>query len=214
MSKYLHDNNPIYIDGTEIPKNKLGITDAVLLHEVEAQLLKDAYAVFLDELSGKTIFDEAYFKSLHRRTFESLYEWAGEYRNLNMAKGESRFCQAAYLQNESERIFGQLAKEGYLRGTAASSREEFAERLAWYKCELIALHPFVELNGRITRLFFDMIAVANGYELIDYTQAATGKKTNDYIQASIDCVRLADCKKMYAIILNGLRRHDSQENTP
>lgn len=62
MSKYLHDNNPIYIDGTDIPKNRLGITDAALLHEIEARLLKDAYTVFLDELSRETIFDEAYFK--------------------------------------------------------------------------------------------------------------------------------------------------------
>lgn len=214
MSKYLHDKNPIYIDGTDIPKNRLGIADAVLLHEIEARLLKDAYAVFLDELRGGTIFDEAYFKSLHRRTFESLYEWAGKYRNLNMAKGESRFCQAAYLADESARIFGQFAKEGYLQGVASGPREAFAERLAWYKCELIALHPFFELNGRITRLFFDMVAVANGYELIDYTQAAIGKKTNAYIQASIDCVRLADCKKMYAIILDGLRSYGIQERTP
>ena len=213
MSKYLHANNPIYIDGTDIPKNKLGIADADLLHEIEAQLLKDAYAVFLDELSPETIFDKAYFRSLHRRTFESLYAWAGEYRNLNMAKGESRFCQAAYLHDESARIFGQLAKEGYLRGVAAGARETFAERLAWYTCELIALHPFFELNGRITRLFFDMVAVANGYELIDYTQAAAGKKTNAYIQGSIACVQLADCHPMQAIILNGLHRHDSQEST-
>jgi cell filamentation protein len=206
MSKYLHDNNPIYIDGTDVPKNRLGITDAILLHEIEARLLRDAYSVFLEELTAETNFDETYFKSLHRRTFESLYEWAGEYRNLNMAKGESRFCQAAYLHDESARIFAHLAHDEYLRAVAIGSREAFAERLAWYTCELIALHPFFELNGRITRLFFDMIAVANGYKLIDYTQAAAGNKTNTYIQASIDCVRLADCQKMRAIILQGLRK--------
>lgn len=44
MSKYLHANNPIYIDGTDIPKNKLGIADADVLHEIEAQLLKEAYS--------------------------------------------------------------------------------------------------------------------------------------------------------------------------
>jgi cell filamentation protein len=208
MSKYLHDNNPIYIDGTDIPKNRFGITDADLLHEIEARLLKEAYTVFIKELSGETVFDEDYFRSLHRRTFESLYEWAGEYRNVNMAKGESRFCQAAYLQGESSRIFSQLKNEAYLRGPAADSKGEFAERLAWYKCELIALHPFPELNGRITRLYIDMLAVANGYNLIDYTEAAAGGKTNAYIQASIDCVRLADCNKMYAIILKGLQKEE------
>jgi len=53
------------------------------MHEIEAQLLKDAYAVFLDELSSETIFDEAYFRSLHRRTFESLYATRLGFAGLN-----------------------------------------------------------------------------------------------------------------------------------
>jgi len=35
--------------------------------------------------------------------------------------------------------------------------ENYFKKLAYYKCELIALHPFYELNGRVTRIFFDMI---------------------------------------------------------
>lgn len=59
--------------------------------------------------------------------------------------------------------------------------------LAHYQSELIALHPFYELNGRITRLFFDLIAVYNGYEPIDYSAAlAEGSSgLNAYIEASI-----------------------------
>ena len=78
MSKYQFRQSDIYLPGTELPVNRLGIEDEDLLHEVEAQLLEQAYATFVSELQPDTRLDEAYFQSLHRRTFESLYEWAGE----------------------------------------------------------------------------------------------------------------------------------------
>ena len=73
-------------------------------------------------------------------------------------------------------------------------------------CELIALHPFFELNGRITRLFFDLIATYNGYEYIDYKNALEIEEgDNQFIKASIDCMMDRD-DKMYKIILNGLKK--------
>ena len=89
--------------------------------------------------------------------------------------------------------------------------EKFAELLAHYQSELITLHPFYELNGRITRLFFDLIAVYNGYEPIDYSQAlAQGSSgLNTYIEASILCVQRADSSKLQQIILQGLKKAES-----
>jgi cell filamentation protein len=208
MSRYYHENSPVYIQGTDTPVNKLGLEDPELLHEIEAHLLEEAYRVFIDELQTGTVFDEPYFKSLHRRTFKTLYDWAGEYRTVNMSKAGSIFCQPAYLQAESQRIFTELAQDGYLKHGEKWSAEHMAEKLAYYACELIVLHPFYELNGRITRLFFDLIAVYNGYELIDYTEFATpsGMGGNPYIEASIDCVQFADCAKMQVIMFRGLKR--------
>ena len=68
--------------------------------------------------------------------------------------------------------------------------------------EINALHPFYELNGRITRLFFDMIVLFNGYKYIDYS-AVTAK---EYIEAAIECVQFADSESMGTIILNGLNK--------
>jgi cell filamentation protein len=200
-SKYRLDNSPIYIEGTDIPKNRLDIEDPQTLHSLESDLLVEAYTIFLEELTSETIFDETYFKSLHRRTFESLYEWAGRYRTFNMSKGGSRFCQGAYVEKESKRIFEELAARNWLKDCGTCPKEEFAQKLAYFKCELIALHPFYELNGRITRLFIDMIAAYNGYYFIDYRCSA-----EEYIDASIDCVQFADCKKMQKIISDGLKR--------
>jgi cell filamentation protein len=208
VSKYQFAESDIYLPGTDIPKNRLGIEAPDLLHEVEATLLQQAYTRFITELAPSTRFDENYFKALHRDTFESLYEWAGLYRTVDMSKGGSLFCRAAYLEQESRRIFRELEQEQYLKQAANQTVEQFSERLAHYQSELIALHPFYELNGRITRLFFDLIAVCNGYEPVDYSKAlAEGPSgLNAYVEASILCVQRADSSKLQQIILQGLRR--------
>jgi cell filamentation protein len=113
MSKYQLKNSSIYVDGTDIPKNKLNVTDSQLLHEIENSLLEEAYQVFYSSLTSDTILDETYFISLHQNTFESLYDWAGIYRNTNMSKGESQFCLASYLSESSQNIFDKLASENY-----------------------------------------------------------------------------------------------------
>lgn len=162
MSKYQFAASDIYLTGTDILRNRLGITEPELLHEVEETLLQQAYQTFIAECEPSTRFDETYFKSLHQRTFETLYEWAGVYRAVDMGKGDSLFCRATYLEQESKRIFLQLEEESFLNQAKGWQPEKFAERLAYYQSELIALHPFYELNGRITRLFFDLIRVSNG----------------------------------------------------
>ena len=50
MSKYQFQESDIYLPGTDIPKNRLGITEADLLHEIEATLLQQAYQIFIAEL--------------------------------------------------------------------------------------------------------------------------------------------------------------------
>lgn len=119
-----------------------------------------------------------------------------------MAKGESRFCQGAFVASSSKKIFDELSGENYLRSCKSLPKEGFAKKLTYYKSELITLHPFFELNGRITRLFFDMIAIYNGYEFIDYSIFSP----DEYITASIECVRFANSSRMEKIILAGLKR--------
>ncbi|MCR4298867.1 MAG: Fic family protein [Gallionella sp.] len=208
MSKYQFTESNIYLPGTDIPRNRLGIEKPDLLHEVEGALLQQAYTRFITELDPSVRFDENYFISLHRDTYESLYEWAGLYRTVDMSKGGSLFCRAAYLEQEAHRVFRELEQEQYMKQAADLTVEKFAERLAHYQSELIALHPFYELNGRITRLFFDLIAVYNGYEPIDYSQAlAEGPSgLNAYIEASILCVQRADSSRLQQIIQQGLQR--------
>lgn len=199
MSKYQLDDSPIYIDGSDVPKNKLNITDSELIHEIENNLLIEAYEKFSHSLNEDTKFNEEYFINIHKKTFEALYDFAGVYRTVNMSKGNSQFCLSEYLSSQSTRIFTELEKDKYL--TIYNDKIEFAKKIAYYQSELIALHPFYELNGRTLRLFFDLLSVFNGYKPIDYSGSIENGK---YIEASIDCVQYADTTKMEEIILNGL----------
>lgn len=200
MSKYRLDESPIYLEGSEVPKNKLGIVEAELIHEIENNLLLQAYEYFSSQITEKTVLNETYFISLHKKTFESLYDFAGLYRTVNMSKGDSQFCLAKHLSSESKRIFTELENDAYL--LTCNNRNAFVKQLTYYKSELIALHPFYELNGRTLRLFIDMLCLYNGYDFIDYSEAI---ENNAYIEASILCVQYADNTKMEEIIENGLK---------
>ena len=54
MSKYQFSVSDIYLPGTDIPKNRLGITEPELLHEVEETLLQQAYQTFIAECEPTT----------------------------------------------------------------------------------------------------------------------------------------------------------------
>ncbi len=200
-SKYQLVSSKFYYENSDVPKNKFDIKDTQTVHEIERELLEEAYAVFFNELDEHTRFNEDYFISLHKRTFESLYDWAGLYRDFNMAKGESRFCQGEFVKSSSERIFAELANDNFLKDYTTRPKSEFAKKLAYYKCELNALHPFYELNGRITRMFIDMIVAYNGYQFIDYSHITP----KEYIDAAIECVQFADSTALEKIIFHGLR---------
>lgn len=187
----------LYIKDTNVLKNKLGITNSYVIHELEKELLEDAYKVFYDELDEKTVFNEKYYKQLHGRTFKSVYEWAGKYRDFNLTKGDSIFCPESFIKKSMKEVFEELKKHDYLMDL---TKKKFAKRLAYYKCELLAIHPFSEVNGRTTRLFFDMIAAFNGYSFIDYSTVSV----EEYKDASLECILFADYEKMEEIIFNGL----------
>jgi len=202
MSKYRLSQSSIYIDGTSVPKNKFNNSDAKFISTIEKRLLLSAYDKYSEALNPTTRLDENYFINLHKKTFESLYDFAGVYRDVNMSKGESQFCLAQYLDAESKRIFAELKEDKYLKDIAAD-KKEFAKKLAYYQGELIALHPFYELNGRITRLYCDMLALFCGYNAIDYSDAIDN---GAYIDASIACVEYADVTLLEKIIFDGIER--------
>lgn len=139
--------------------NKLGIKDRdeLVIAEREITSLKIAVAK-AEPIHGN--FDFEHLKRIHKFIFEDIYFWAGEFRHVNIAKG-NHFCLHQNIEMYAAGIFGKLKSENYLLDSEAS----IAHRLAYYLSEINVLHPFREGNGRAQRLFIEYLADHAGYKV-------------------------------------------------
>ena len=153
-------SDPYCYPNSRTLKNKLGIKDAEELLTAERRLTKyRAEELFNSPIKGA--FDFQHLQNIHRYLFQDLYDWAGEIRTVDIAKG-NLFCLCFAIESEAHRIFSELKSEKYLKDLNAGS---FSKRLAYYLAEINALHPFREGNGRTQREFIRQLAYQNGYFL-------------------------------------------------
>ena len=107
-------------------------------------------------------FDSDHLRHIHHYLFQDVYAWAGEFRTVPIAKGNSFFARPEHIRAELQKLFHQLAGEQFLRGIDSSG---FCRRAAHYLGEINALHPFREGNGRAQREFIRELAAEAGYEI-------------------------------------------------
>ncbi|MFR5875016.1 MAG: Fic/DOC family protein [Eubacterium sp.] len=160
---YEYDSEYCY-PNSNVLKNNLNITDKEALAAAERELTSLRLAVAKAEfIIGE--FDLAHLQKIHQTIFGDIYDWAGELRHVNIAKG-NQFCLSQNLEAYALTIFDQLKNENYLIGA-----ENIPERLAYYLSEINVLHPFREGNGRTQRLFIEYLAGISGYE-VDFSDVS------------------------------------------
>lgn len=147
--------------------NKLGITRPEDMNEAELVLLQKLYLEVLREHLPPGRISVLHLRRWHRRWLGNVYDWAGQYRSVNMSKDGFPFAPAAQLQRLMQ-IFDTdfLARHTPCRGM---NTEELTEAIAVLHVEFILMHPFREGNGRISRLLADVMAVQAGRDLLDYS---------------------------------------------
>ena len=91
---------------------------------------------------------------IHKYLFDRLYDFAGKIRNLNIAKGGFRFANCLYL-------------EAILPVIEKMPENSFEEIIAKY-VEMNIAHPFMEGNGRATRIWLDMMLKKNLGKVVDW----------------------------------------------
>ena len=139
-------------------ENKLGLTSSAdLAREEERISKKKAVELFetglLDTLpAGKFVTLQA----IHKYLFEDIYDFAGEIRTVNMAKGNFRFAPLMYLQAALESI----------DKMPQSNFDEIVEKYV----EMNIAHPFREGNGRSTRIWLDHILKTEISKVIDWSK--------------------------------------------
>lgn len=141
-----------------VPENKLGLTDSAELAREEERISKKK-AVNLFDFAILKLFSDGTYKTLaaiHKYLFEDIYDFAGELRTVNMAKGNFRFAPLMYLQAALENI----------DKMPQSNFDEIVEKYV----EMNIAHPFREGNGRSTRIWLDHILKTEIGKVIDWSK--------------------------------------------
>jgi cell filamentation protein len=146
MSDYWSSDDPYCWLGSNILRNKIGIRDQRRLQLVEADLVRARAIAGLP--NGR--FSLTHYRACHRWLFGDVYDWAGQYRRVRLAKGESVFCFPEHIDSQMRALFEALRAGQYLSQT---ERPAFVSRAAWFWSEINAIHPFREGNGRTQTLF-------------------------------------------------------------
>ena len=139
-------------------ENKLGITNSAELAREEERISKKK-AVELFESGSLDKLAPGRFTSLqaiHKALFEDIYDFAGELRTVNLAKGNFRFAPLMYLE----------AALANIDKMPQSTYDEIIEKYV----EMNIAHPFREGNGRSTRLWLDQMLKAGIGQVVDWSK--------------------------------------------
>ena len=174
-----YSTDPITMDcyeGTTCLINKFNITDEEKLTSLEADisLMKSAQ---LEKSDMKADFNEEDYKELHRYLLGDIYDWAGEYRSINMTKKGTKFAECDRIPELMNRCFARLKKLNYFLDT---DFDEFIDELVDFYCTINHIHPFREGNGRVQRVFITQLVRYNGCD-INFSQI----NTDDLMVATI-----------------------------
>ena len=148
-------------------ENKLNIKDSSELARQEEKISKKKAL----ELFEKNILDSykaGTFETLskiHKYLFDEIYYFAGEIRNVNIAKGNFRFAPVMYLEQSLK----------YIDKMPQSTYEEIIKKYV----EMHVAHPFGEGNGRAMRIWLDLILKKEINAVVDWNKV----DKNEYLLA-------------------------------
>ncbi|MEG1925231.1 MAG: Fic family protein [Ruthenibacterium sp.] len=148
-------------------ENKFGIANSVELARVEEKTSKKK-ALELFERNLLDTFEVGTFKGLtqiHKYLFDEIYDFAGQLRTVNIAKGSFRFAPVMYLVAALENI------EKMPQSTFNQIIEKYVE--------MNIAHPFREGNGRSTRIWLDAILKKELRQVVDWSKV----DKDDYLLA-------------------------------
>ena len=152
---------------------------------IDGQSRKKAYALFesqlIDSIPEGTVKG---LQQIHSYLFGGLYDFAGQIRTKNISKGGFTFCLAQYLHEQLKLI----------ENMPESSIDEVFDKYV----EMNVAHPFMEGNGRSTRIWLDMMLKANHKCCIDWSKISK----NDYLEAMT--LSVADATRIKQLLQGAL----------
>lgn len=189
----MSDKTYCYPPDYKVLKNKYGLHNADILDKAERR----ASRARLEQHLPLGEFDKTHLQAIHHHLFQDVYEWAGEFRTLNISKGNSNFIDVSRLDLAMQDIHKRLANRDYLKDL---SHAEFAKGAAEIIGDLNYAHPFRDGNGR-TQLSYLILLAEQARHV--FMPERLDKKA--WIEASIaTCKPDPDYKPMSKCITQGL----------
>ena len=170
----------------QVLRNQLGIRLLEEMHDAEARALERAIVALVSKYSGKHRFTAADVCEIHKIWLGEIYEWAGNYRQVNLAKGDFPFAAAERVPALME----EFEKDVLARYTPCNFQEraDVIRALSEAHVELVLIHPFRDGNGRAARVLAILMALQAGLPMLDFTSIA-GESKQEYfaaVQAGLD----------------------------
>lgn len=124
---------------------------------IDGKSRSKAYALFesslIDSIEVGTVKG---LQQIHAYLFGGLYDFAGQIRNVNIAKAGFQFAMAQYL--------------GQTLADVERMPEDSFDNIIDKYVEMNVVHPFREGNGRATRIWLDLMLKKNLQQCIDWSQ--------------------------------------------
>jgi cell filamentation protein len=161
-------------------RNRLGIRLVRQMQHAESAALLVATQRLIDETRVDQRFVADDIRRIHRVWLGGIYEWAGEYRSVNVSKDGFMFAAAGLVPN----LMGSLERGALRELTPCRLDGELdqARAIATVHTELVLIHPFREGNGRCARLLATLMALQAGLPALDFG-GIHGRTRQRYIAA-------------------------------
>lgn len=197
--------NDLYlIENSTVLKNLLGITDEQELDLAEAELSRANMMLLYEK--GFNDFSSGGFCFIHKYLFGDVYEWAGQYRKINIRKREALLAGQSVWYSNAEAIgydidstFEDINKIKWNELT----REDFAINIARLFPKLWQVHPFREGNTRATVMLMTFFVEHYGYYFDQNLMAeSAGYVRDSFVLASLG--EYAEYEHLEKILLDAI----------
>ena len=180
-------NDPYLFEGSSVLRNLLNIYDEKELDLAEAELSRANMMLMYN--AGFSDFTTKGIQEIHKTLFGELYDWAGEFRVINIKKREKILAGKSVWYANNEDIERDL-DIGWSKIQSISwdklEREEFAKNLARTFPLLWQAHPFRDGNTRTTVMLMTFFVEHYGYYFDQELLAASaGYVRNSFVMASV-----------------------------
>ena len=171
------------------------------MRNIDQKSLENAYRLFeTGDVNQIEIGTTKGLQQLHNYLFDGLYNFAGQIRTMNIAKGGFRFANALYLKEILVKI-EQMPENTF---------EEIVEKYV----EMNIAHPFLEGNGRTMRIWLDMLLKTRLGQVVNwqfagkerYLQAMERSPINDLELRTLLAANLTDDVNNREIIFKGIEQ--------